>query len=198
MKLSPVVSSLLPVLLLVLTACYSNNCPLESTVTCNYGFYDSEGTPIQYRDTINVSTLLPGKKTVYTYRQLGQRTITSDTPREDLVEDGYLETVSQVRRDTLLVNKLFGASSMKLPMKYYSESDTIILSYSSLSRKDTLYIAHNSYTNVDLPECGAHRFHHLLMIHNTDAGIDHVEIVNSDVNYEGRENIKIYFNGTGE
>ena len=50
--------------MLMLAGCYSNNCPLENTVTCNYGFYDAAGTPITYVDTITVTTLKPGYKTV--------------------------------------------------------------------------------------------------------------------------------------
>ena len=63
---------------LLLAGCYSNNCPLENMVTCNYGFYDSEGTAINYHDTITVTTLMPGYKTVYTYRKLGNMTVTKD------------------------------------------------------------------------------------------------------------------------
>ena len=64
--------------LLLLSGCSASNCPLENTVTCNYGFYDSEGTAVTYNDTITVSTLLPGTKTVYIYRRLGYSTVTLD------------------------------------------------------------------------------------------------------------------------
>ena len=83
-------------------------------------------------------------------------------------------------------------------MSYYSNNDTIIITYSSISNKDTLYINHSSYTHVDLPECGTARFHTLKDIHATDIGINNVEIVDASVNYEGNENIKIYFNGTAD
>ena len=182
----------------LLVSCSANNCPLESTVTCNYGFYDRDGKAVTYGDAITVSTLLPGTKTQYTYRRLGEVTVVSDTERADLVDAGYTETISTVRNDTVLANQLTNASTMKLPMKYYSESDTLILSYASISRKDTLYIAHESYTHVELPECGSHRFHHLKQIRNTDAAIDHTEIVEPEVNYKGLENIRIYFNGSAE
>ena len=34
--------------LLQLFGCSASNCPLENTVTCNYGFYDSEGNPVYH------------------------------------------------------------------------------------------------------------------------------------------------------
>ena len=179
-----------------LWSCSASNCPLESTVTCNDGFYDSEGTAVSYNDEITVTTLLPGYHTVYIYRKLGYPTMTLTLQDSSYIESGYSETITDVRRDTVLVNKLSGGSSMSLPMQYFSTSDTIVISYSSISNKDTLYISHDSYSHIDLPECGTHRFHTLHDVRSTDSGIYGVEITNPKVNYEGNENIKIYFNGT--
>ena len=183
---------------LLLVGCYSNNCPLENTVTCNYGFYDAEGKPIYYIDTITVTTLKPGYKTVYTYRKLGNKTVTKNNPDTALVNQGYTESVSQQRKDTILLNNLVGASSMKVPMSYFHEEDTLILSYKMITLKDTIKIRHTSYANVELPECGTYRFHTLQGITSTDAAIDHVEISDSKVNYDGNINVKIFFNGVVE
>ncbi len=179
-------------------SCSANNCPLESNVTCNYGFYDSEGTPITYNDVITVTTLLSGSKTVYTYKKLNMETVVLDYHDESYIQEGYVETVSEVRRDTVLLNKISNISSMKLPMSYYSKNDTIIISYSSISNKDTIFINHNSYTYVDLPECGTKRFHTIKEIRSTESGIYNVEIADASVNFDGNENIKIYFNGIAE
>lgn len=40
---------------MLVAGCTNNNCPLESSVYCNFGFYDSEGVAVTYIDTINVS-----------------------------------------------------------------------------------------------------------------------------------------------
>jgi hypothetical protein len=183
---------------LQLFGCSASNCPLENTVTCNYGFYDSEGNPVRYNDTLTVSTLLPGLKTVYIYRQLGYLPVTLDHQDSSYISKGYSESKQVVRRDTILINKLSGGSSISLPMQYYSHNDTIIFSYSSISNKDTLYIQHDSYSYVDLPECGTHRFHTITGLRTTYSGISQVELTNPRVNYDGKENIKIYFNGTAE
>lgn len=178
--------------------CYSNNCPLENSVVCNYYFYDSEGTAITYGDTITVTTLMPGWKTIYTYRKLGNVTVTKEYQDTALVNQGYTETASQVRNDTVLINQLSGASSMEVPMSYYHDVDTLIFAYRSISLKDTVKVFHDSYPNVELPECGTHRFHTLKSVTATDAAIDHIEINNPSVNYDGNENIKIYFNGVAQ
>ncbi|MBO4430412.1 MAG: hypothetical protein J5790_03620 [Bacteroidaceae bacterium] len=190
-----IIGYIIGVAALLLVGCYSNNCPLENTVTCNYGFYDAEGTSIYYVDTITVTTLMPGYKTVYTYRKLGNKTVTKDTRDTALVNLGYTETASQQRKDTILLNQLMGATNMKVPMSYFHEEDTLILSYKMILRKDTIKIRHSSYANVELPECGTYRFHTLQNISSTDAAIDHIEISNSKVNYDGNINVKIYFNG---
>ena len=181
--------------LMVLTGCYSNNCPLENTVTCNFGCYDAEGNAISYGDTITITTLMPGYKTVYTYRKLGNMTVTKDEQDTALINQGYTETTSQQRKDTILINQKYGASNIKVPMSYFNEEDTLIFSYKMISLKDTIKIRHSSFPHVELPECGAHRFHTLLGVTATDAAFDHVEIGNPNVNYDGAINIKIYVNG---
>ena len=169
----------------LLCSCSASNCPLENSVTCNYGFYDSNGIPIIYHDNITVTTLLPGYKTVYIYKKLNEETVSLDYHDENYINNGYTEFINDVRRDTILLNKISDIGSIRIPMSYYSD-------------KDTIYIYHQSYTHVELPECGISRFHFLKNIHATDFGIYNIEIVDPSVNYEGNENVKIYFNGTAE
>lgn len=183
---------------LLVAGCYSNNCPLETTVTCNYYFYDSEGTAVTYTDTITVSTLKPGYKTVYVYRKLGSNTVTKDYQDTALVDQGYTETAVRQRNDTILLNQQYNASSISLPMSYFNPVDTLIFSYGRISLKDTIYVHHDSYPYVDLPECGTHRFHTLTAVTATDAAIDHLEMGEPKVNYDGNENVRIYFNGVVE
>lgn len=193
-----VLGGVVAVATMLLTGCYSNNCPLENTVTCNYGFYDAEGTEIVYGDTITVTTLKPGYKTVYTYRKLGNATVTKEVQDTALVHQGYTETQSQQRKDTVLLNNQYGKSSLKIPMSYFHECDTLVFAYKQILLKDTIKVEHSSFPHVELPECGTHRFHTLKAVSATDAAIDHVEISNPSVNYEGNINIKIYFNGVVE
>jgi hypothetical protein len=83
-------------------------------------------------------------------------------------------------------------------MSYFNGEDTLVISYSSIALADTIKVTHDSYPYVELPECGSYRFHYLRNVQSTDRHIDHVEISNPKVNYDGNENIKIYLNGTAE
>ena len=193
-----VLTSALAALLCLLASCSSNNCPLENNVLCNYYFYDSEGNAITYTDAITVTTLMPGYKTVYVYRRLGYSTVTLDQPDTTYVEQGYTESVTQVRRDTVLVNQSSTRSYVQVPMSYFNQSDTLVFKYASITLNDTIIVRHYSYAHVELPECGTHYFHHIEAISTTDAAIDHVEVNNPLVDYLGNENIKIYFNGVAQ
>lgn len=179
----------------ILASCYSNNCPLENTVLCNYYFYDAEGTPIKYGDEITVSTLMPGWKDVYVYKRLGSLTITKDYLDSALIKQDYSVTISRNRNDSIILNKQSSVSSISLPMSYFNAADTLVFAYSSISLKDTVIVEQDSYPHVELPECGTYRYHTLKTIRATDAALDHIEIAYPIVNYEGKENVKLFFNG---
>lgn len=183
-------------LLLIIPSCSSNNCPLNNVVTCNYYFYDSEGLSIKYTDYLTVKTLLPGYKKQYTYRKLGS-IIVSDTLIDD-IDAEYTVTISDVRKDTVLVNKSNNRTSISVPMSFTNTADTLLFQYESLPYQDTIVIEHSSYPYVELPECGSYMFHTLKSVKSTESGIFKVEIANRSVNFEGNENVKIYFNGVGE
>lgn len=184
--------------LLLLSACYSNNCPLENTVTCNYQFFDSEGKACSYNGEITVTTLMPGYKQVYIYKKLGYTSVTLDERDSTYIEDGYTEIVTSQRNDTVLLNKAANATYVKIPISYFNTSDTLVFHYSNISLKDTIKIFHDGYAHVELPECGAYRFHNLKSVVSTDFAIDSIAINNPSVNYEGNMNINIYFNGVAE
>lgn len=176
-----------------LAGCYSNNCPVYNTVTCNYFFYDAEGTAVSYRPAITVSAILPGGKDMFVYRRLGE-VITSIVERPDLVADKYVQTKQFVRNDSILINKATNKNMLEIPMSYFNSADTLLFTYSNISSQDTIIVEHEGYSHVDLPECGSCRYHLLKNIKSTGNAIDHIEIVNTIVNYEKKENIKIYFN----
>ncbi len=187
--------TLLAVACCMLAGCYSNNCPMENVVLCNYYFYDMTGTPIKYNDTITVATLQPGWREMYTYKRLGYKTVTKEYLDSTMVEAGYTVTKSMQRNETILENLVTGASSLSLPVSYFFDADTLIFSYSNITLKDTMIVEKESYPHVELPECGTYRFHTLKSIRCTDAAIDSIAISHPQVNYDGSENVRIFFNG---
>lgn len=197
MSIKQIVFSLLTTLLLTVS-CSSNNCPLSNVVTCNYHFYDSEGHPVKYADYLTIKTLQPGYKQQYTYRKLGESTVVSDERLDSYIENGYTETISEVRKDTILVNKSNNRDKVSVPMSFTNTSDTLLFQYESLLYPDTIIITHSPYPYVELPECGSYMFHTLKSVTSTESGIDRIEIINYKVDFEGKENIKVYFNESSE
>lgn len=185
------------IVLILLSACYSNNCPLENTVTCNYQLFDSEGKPCSYNGDITVSTLMPGHKNVYEYKKLGYPIITLDSQDSMYINMGYSEVVSVQRNDSMLL-RMSKPSLMKIPVSYFHSSDTLVFKYSNISLKDTIKIVHDGYAHVELPECGACMFHVLKSAVSTDYAIDSIAISNPHVTYDGNININIYLNGVAE
>lgn len=180
--------------MIFLGACTSANCPLDNYVLCNYGFYDTNGFPVKLNDELTVTTLKPGNKQMYLYRQLGYANITLAYIDSALMDSGYICTPITVRNDTVLVNKLSDASKFSVPMSYFGTEDTIVIHYASLSSADTIYVEHEAYAHVELPECGSYRFHTLKQARFTTYGLVDVQISNPTVTYEGYENVKILFN----
>lgn len=179
-------------------SCSSNNCPLDNVVTCNYHFYDSEGNPIKHPDYLTIKTLKPGYKKQYIYRKLGESTIVSDEQLVSYIENGYTESITEVRKDTILVNKSQNRDKVGVPMSFTNTSDTLLLQYGSILHPDTIIVEHLPHPYVEIPECGSYMFHSLKSVYSTELGIDSIEIVNHNVDFEGKENIRIYFNGNSE
>ena len=169
---------------------------MDTVVTCNYTFYNTSGVAATLDDTLTVSI----KKTAYyySYHKDGYRDTTLTQSVKAFVDNGYTETVTPYRKDTALVNRLVGGEKMSVPMSYYNRVDTLVLRYGLILLPDTIFVSHDSYTHVETPECGSYRFHTITDIRSTQRGIDHIEVTNPIVNYEGKENVKIYFNSFAE
>lgn len=178
----------------LLCACSSASCPLNNYVACNYWFYNDAGVPSKLEDQISVKTLKPGKHDLYTYRKLGEQPLQYTKPHPELVDSGYVESITSVRNDTVLVNKLANGSKFSVPMSYFGTEDTLIITYQRITSIDTIYVRHEGYTHVEQPECGAYRFQVISSVRSTDKAIDRIELTNPAVNYEEKENIRIYFN----
>ena len=136
--------------------------------------------------------------TSITTKKAGYKDTTFTQPVKAFVDNGYTETVTSYRKDTTLVNKLVNGTKMSIAMSYYNKVDTLVLRYGLIYLPDTIFLSHDSYTHVETPECGSYRFHRLTDVRCTNRGIDHIEITNPTVNYEGAENIRIYFNNYTE
>ena len=101
-------------------------------------------------------------------------------------------TVTALGTDSVLLNRAYGQSRMELPMSNAGATDVIVMSFSNAGT-DTIWIDHTNYPYYETPECGAAIFHNITGIRATNNTIERVEIVKNSVNYDGLENVKIFF-----
>lgn len=182
--------------LLAATACSTASCPMDTVVTCNYTFYNSDGILSPLYDTLTVT--IKKDINVYTYSKEGYNDSILRHRSTALIDSGYTETVGTAKLDTILMNSLVNGTAMSIPMSYYKRVDTLLLNYRKILLPDTVYVFHEGYAHVETPECGSYRFHNISSIRSTYRCIDRIEIVNPTVNFNGEENVRIYFNSYSE
>lgn len=95
-------------------------------------------------------------------------------------------------KDTIIINHISGAGEASLPMSYTQDCDTVIFHYND-GLCDSLYISHSNTPYYQSMECGTLMFHKLEGLKFTNVWIENATIVNENVNFEGNENIKVYF-----
>lgn len=93
---------------------------------------------------------------------------------------------------TLVVNNITDAAGVSLPMSYTQAEDTVVFNYHD-DTCDSLYVKHTAHPYFQSMECGVLMFHKIEDIRSTNVWIEDVKVVNKNVNFEGNENIKIYF-----
>ncbi len=151
---------------LLLIACNEVSCPLNNTVESVYGFYAST------RD--ETGTLVEG----------------------ETISIGDTLTITALGPNVELANRLIGKGSVKLPVSFYGDVDTLEFMFTDkLNRKggDTLWISKNNLHHFDDPSCPVHIWHTITGVRSTHHLIDTVLINNAAVNYDGLENFQIYF-----
>lgn len=182
--------------LMLTLGCSTATCPMDTEVTCNYQFYDADGNASALYDTLTVT--FRKLVTIYTYSKEGMNDSIVRDKDTTLVAAGYTETEGKTLIDTIIMNRLIEGTEMKLPMSYYALVDTLVFHYGKIRLPDTLYIYHTNYTHVETPECGSYQFHNISNLRATDRCIDRVELIDPKVNYDKKDNVKIYFNTSPE
>ncbi|MCR5181279.1 MAG: hypothetical protein K6C30_08735 [Bacteroidaceae bacterium] len=154
-------------MLLPLTlSCESISCPLNNTVESVYGFYAADYAA---DGTLNTGTA---------------------------ISIGDTLTVTLLGLDSVILNRLIGASSMKLPVSYYEDTDVVELAFTDTllqTASDTVWIHKRNHHHWDDPSCPVHMWHDVLDVRSTHYLIDTVLVTNPTINYDGLENFQIYF-----
>ena len=93
--------------------------------------------------------------------------------------------------DSIIVNKLVGASELQLPVSYTHECDTLVFEYSG-NLEDTLYVEHSNIPFFISTDCGMAMYHHVTGLRHTNNLIDSAAINEPLIDFDWHENIKLY------
>ena len=155
----------------LLLACDNVSCPLNNTVECVYGFYASTrtaGGPFVAGNAVSVADTL---------------------------------TVTALGADSVLINRLYNKSGMKLPVSFYAEMDSIMLTFKDTLgqvARDTIYVSKTNQAHLDDPSCPLHMWHTVTAVSSSHNLIDSILINHPEINYDGLENLQIYFRTAAE
>ncbi len=107
--------------------------------------------------------------------------------------DGTL-TVTAAGTDSVLVNTESKASKLQLPLSYYKDVDSIVLSIvgEGYDLKDTLFVEKTNTTHFESPDCPATMFHVITSVRSTHEFIDSITVTSPYVNYARTENLQIH------
>ena len=114
-------------------------------------------------------------------------------------------TIQTCGSDSILYNKGYGIKSVKIPMSYSRDVDTLlfIITASKAQATDTLFVAHTNEPFFESIDCGTSVFHTIKSIHwNTGSStkgipqIDSIAVLYPKVNYEQKTHFRIYFHNT--
>lgn len=93
--------------------------------------------------------------------------------------------------DSIIINRIVGASELQLPVSYTHECDTLVFEYSG-NIVDTLYMEHSNIPFFISTDCGMAMYHQITGLRHTNNMIDSAAINESFIDFDWHENIKLY------
>ncbi len=108
-------------------------------------------------------------------------------------------TVKALETDSILLNRDTNVHTWDQPLRYTKKMTAFVLIYDENPEapnalKDTIWVEHNNTSFFVSMECGFQMIQNITSIANyTQHKLDSVSLVNSEANYNGKENIKIIF-----
>jgi len=101
-------------------------------------------------------------------------------------------TITAFETDSVIINKDVSVSSVSLPLRYASETTTLVLHYTD-SLRDTLTVQHHNtpyFLNMD---CGYQMKQDLIDVMHTSTLLDSIIIKEHKVGIYGTENLALYY-----
>lgn len=107
-------------------------------------------------------------------------------------------TVTALGSDSIVVNKEKNVSSVMLPLRYTSDTTSVVLHYSEENPmlRDTIRIVHNNTPFFESLECGYTMRQIVNNVSYTRQDVDSIYLQNKEANTNGTENLKIFYRYT--
>lgn len=115
------------------------------------------------------------------------------------------DTLTVMVSDSVILNRLTGGTSVRLPMSYSAPADTLVFCFTPtgaiMPATDTIVINKTNTPHFVSLDCARSMFHTITAVswsrrspNETYAyAIDSVALINPEVNYDEKENLQIYF-----
>lgn len=100
--------------------------------------------------------------------------------------------LNAVHGDSVILNKATKVSGVTLPLSYSNNQTAMVFSYSK-NLSDTLWITHANIEHFLSVDCGITMYHQIEKVVHTSHLIDSIAIINSGVDINEKENIRVYY-----
>ena len=103
-------------------------------------------------------------------------------------------TITAGKSGPVLLNKSVGTSRIDLPMSYWQDEDTLVLTVKGMDYlfQDTIWISKSNQVHYESPDCPTTLFHTIQSVRSTHEFIDSINVIRSSVNYEQTNNLEIH------
>lgn len=106
--------------------------------------------------------------------------------------DTLTVTVVGAKGDSVVLNRKTKATGFTFPLGYTSECDTFVLHYRG-GWTDSLFLWHENHPFFISLDCGTAMFHTLTRAECTHTFLHEAVIAEPEINYDGKENIRLHF-----
>lgn len=102
-------------------------------------------------------------------------------------------TITTGKSGPVLLNKSLNTSRLNLPLSYWQDEDTLVLSIKGEDYlyRDTVWITKSNQVHYESPDCPTTLFHTIQTARSTHEFIKTIYVIRSSVNYELTDNLQI-------
>ena len=94
----------------------------------------------------------------------------------------------------MLLNRSVSTASLNLPLSYWQDEDTLVLSVEGEDYflQDTIWVKKTNQVHYESPDCPTTLFHTIEDVRSTHEFIKSITVIRSSVNYETTTNLQIH------